>query len=444
MKKTTRQFSLYFLLFASITVANAQTKSTLDSLREELEILKLSELVQSMCQRSLLLPSYYSDLKALLARQAYNFWLENKGEKYVSHLNIYSALYYANKEIQTGIGDNESVNSPRAPIAYNQAVGHDENVTSIKFGKEPNVFYSAGSDGRVIRWDISDIKKVPEIIYSGDHLISSIDQSFDGRFLMIVSKEKGVIMMDLENKDENGKYLIASDPEPVQAAVFMPKELKYIEVDKKGKVTQRGFSLDTKEVGESVSAKVLSLTVKEDDNRIFAGTDQGMIDIWKDQSHSVLYSQYIRAINSLSISHDYKYLAIGDEFGEATLWDIENKEVVRKISGHSSAITKVEFSPNDKTLLTASRDGTTRIWDLEDTKKLPLVLDDHQGWVMTATFSPDGDKVLTGSADKFIRVFSTEPDALADRICELVNRNLTEEEWKEYIGENIPYQKTCK
>lgn len=435
-------FLTFTLLFMCSLPSVSQPKSELDSLKEQVEILKLSELVQSMCQRSILLPSYYPELKALLAKQAYNFWKENKGEKYVSHLTIYSALYYANKDLT--ISDQSRYDERlRKPIAYNQALGHDENVTSVRFGGDPNFFYSAGSDGRVIRWNIHDITKVPEIIYQGDHLIHSIDISYDGTFLMVVSKEKGIAMIDLKNWDENGQHPIAYDPRPVQAAIFVPNEQTYISVDKTGKVYERGFSMH-REVGESVSSKVISLAVRESDRRIFAGTEEGMIDIWEQQNHSVIYSQYVRAINSLSISHDQKYLAIGDEFGEAVIWDIENKIVIRKISGHSSAVTKVEFGPDDQTLLTASRDGTARIWDVNNNKRLPLLLDDHMGWVMAATYSPDGSKVVTGSADKYIRIFSTNHEALANRICEFVPRNLTEDEWREYIGAAIPYRATCQ
>ena len=70
-------------------------ENQLKSLETKVRTLELTELVQSMCQRSILTPVYLGDLKPLLARQAYNFWISNSGEKYVSHLNVYAALYYA-------------------------------------------------------------------------------------------------------------------------------------------------------------------------------------------------------------------------------------------------------------------------------------------------------------------------------------------------------------
>jgi WD40 repeat protein len=57
------------------------------------------------------------------------------------------------------------------------------------------------------------------------------------------------------------------------------------------------------------------------------------------------------------------------------------------------------FSPDESLVLTASNDGTARIWDIASGKEL-LVIPVHQGGVTSASFSPDGAQVLTsgGSA----------------------------------------------
>ena len=70
-------------------------------------------------------------------------------------------------------------------------------------------------------------------------------------------------------------------------------------------------------------------------------------------------------------------------------------------------------------------------------------MDDHEDWVMTGCFDPSGKQIITGSRDEFVRTWPVEPEVLADRICELVSRNLTEEEWVEFVGADIPYEKTC-
>lgn len=90
--------------FFTVSTGIAQSADSVDVLHERIADLELristlqsTELVQSMSQRSILTPSYFYELKALIARQAFNFWKERSNEAYVSHLNIYSSLYYANK-----------------------------------------------------------------------------------------------------------------------------------------------------------------------------------------------------------------------------------------------------------------------------------------------------------------------------------------------------------
>ena len=410
------------------------TAQPVDSLKDRLadqqaliESLRYTELVQSMSQRSLLMPSYQAELKALVARQAYDFWKDSE-ETYVSHLNMYLALYYANKYL------NEDV-------PFNQVIGHSESVVSIQFGTDPNIFYSAGSDGKVLRWNLDRLDEVPAVVYQGPHLIRSIDLSHDGKWILVVTRDKGVALVALEDLlSESGG--VAFDPEPVQSAVFFPNELKYLTVNEKGELKIKGYAVDIPSPGK-VQSRVNALAIKPDNQDIYAGLQQGDVVIIGEDGIDQIEGKDHYAINALDISADQKLLIIGRELGDALIWDIEKKKVIRTISGHQSAVTDVDFHPDQNTVLTASRDGTVKIWDIYDPKKLPQVLDDHLSWVLTAAFDPSGKNVISGSADNFIRVWPIEPSVLADRICELVSRGLTAEEWDEYVGPAIPYTKTC-
>lgn len=410
------------------------TAQPVDSLKDRLadqqaliESLRYTELVQSMSQRSLLMPSYQAELKALVARQAYDFW-KDSDETYVSHLNMYLALYYANKYL-----DEE--------VPFNQVIGHSESVVSIQFGTDPNIFYSAGSDGKVLRWNLDRLDEVPAVVYQGPHLIRSIDLSHDGKWILVVTRDKGVALVALEDLlSESGG--VAFDPEPVQSAVFFPNELKYLTVNEKGELKIKGYAVDIPSAGK-VQSRVNALAIKPDNQDIYAGLQQGDVVIIGEDGIDQIEGKDHYAINALDISPNQKLLIIGRELGDALIWDIEKKKIIRTISGHQSAVTDVDFHPDQNTVLTASRDGTVKIWDIYDPKKLPQVLDDHLSWVLTAAFDPSGKNVISGSADNFIRVWPIEPSVLADRICELVSRGLTAEEWDEYVGPAIPYTKTC-
>ncbi|KAL5285252.1 WDR37 family protein [Megaselia abdita] len=50
----------------------------------------------------------------------------------------------------------------------------------------------------------------------------------------------------------------------------------------------------------------------------------------------------------------------------ALLWDVETKEVLLPLTGHDHELTHVNSHPNQKLVITASRDTTFRLWDFRD------------------------------------------------------------------------------
>jgi WD40 repeat protein len=64
----------------------------------------------------------------------------------------------------------------------------------------------------------------------------------------------------------------------------------------------------------------------------------------------------------------------------------------------------IAFSPDGKTLLTAGRDGTARLWDA-DTGLPVQTIQVHRDSIFCASFSPDGRRVATAGTDKAIKTW---------------------------------------
>lgn len=78
-----------------------------------------------------------------------------------------------------------------------------------------------------------------------------------------------------------------------------------------------------------------------------------------------------------------------------------------QVFAHARAVTQAAFSPDGRWVLTASQDGTARVWDTASGKALGTQPLKHDAAVNCAIFSPDGKRVLTGSDDHTARVWDT-------------------------------------
>jgi WD40 repeat protein len=74
------------------------------------------------------------------------------------------------------------------------------------------------------------------------------------------------------------------------------------------------------------------------------------------------------------------------------------------LRGHQDVVWSAAFSPDGTRVVTASYDGTARVWRSDGSGR-PIVLRGHTGSVRCAAFSPDGSRVVTASADRTARIW---------------------------------------
>lgn len=92
--------------------------------------------------------------------------------------------------------------------------------------------------------------------------------------------------------------------------------------------------------------------------------------------------------------------------GEIRLWDLNAPDPgVVALRGHSGVIHHVDFSPNNKYLVSASNDGV-KLWSLAENREL-YSLKGHQGPVWCVAISPDSQTVASSGDDKTVRLWST-------------------------------------
>jgi len=87
----------------------------------------------------------------------------------------------------------------------------------------------------------------------------------------------------------------------------------------------------------------------------------------------------------------------------AALLTQESWPVVTGAMKHDGRVYSAQFSADGQRVVTASADGTARVWDAATGKAISQPMK-HDGEVASAQFSADGQRVVTASFDKTARV----------------------------------------
>lgn len=116
---------------------------------------------------------------------------------------------------------------------------------------------------------------------------------------------------------------------------------------------------------EGHSDSVLSVAYSPDGAYIISGSSDSTCRIWNSQTGEELHSlKHPYPVRSASYSPDGSFILCSSS-NTATLRDATSFDAVRSYSGHSDIISSAEFSPDGLTFLTASRDGTVKLWAVD-------------------------------------------------------------------------------
>jgi WD40 repeat protein len=129
--------------------------------------------------------------------------------------------------------------------------------------------------------------------------------------------------------------------------------------------------------------------------------------------------------HGIAISDDGSVVAEADSNRNALLWwPARQRQLV--LRGHAGIVQSVGFAPDQQALLTASSDGTARLWEVETGELIETVASHSQGLspspFTAGHFAPDGSRLLTAAIDGTVREWALpyetrSPQLVSDRVA---------------------------
>jgi WD40 repeat protein len=346
--------------------------------------------------------SYANDLasKSKLALQEGDrttaFRLAEFAYHYVDSTNIrltaamVDAIYYNDNNVEKPL-----------PWASNFE-GHSREINDVAVSNDGKLLATASVDYTARIWDIKTRQEIKSIMHTNP--VSKVKFSPDNKEI-ITAGHQTVSIWDIESGKLKTTFIqknyfindLAISPDGKKIAISIGGDSLNILIFHRGEQPK----IDTI---KGYRNAVYCLAFSPTGNELAAGYDNGLVIIWNltNGQRTDLNSHKYRVL-SMDYSRDGKMLVSGSFDKTAQIWDLEKRQIVKTLSGHTNFVQAVMFSPNGQFVATGSDDKTAKIWDV-NTGIETMELNGHTKQITALAYS-DSAHLVTVSFDQLAKIW---------------------------------------
>lgn len=415
------------------------------------------------------------------------------------HQHVVNSVAWSGDGTRVASGSSDSTIRLWDPVTAQPAgpplEGHRDSVNSVAFGHDGARLVSGGEDGTIRVWDVKAEASLGTPLPGKADGVSSVAISPDGSRIVSGERNGSVRFWDRDTGTPIGEPR-AGHTSSVNALSFNPDGTRLVSASNDGMLRMWNTQSATP-VGSPLEGHlgpVLCVAWSPDGRRIASGghawqnrqSVDHVVRLWDSDTGQLVATLegHTGAIKSLAFSPDGRVLS-GSADGTLRWWDVKtgrpdgapikadttpvssvavspdgsriasaSRWTVRTwdastgrptgapFEGHSSAVAVVAFSPDGRRIVSGSWDHTLRVWDAQTGQSIGVPLQGHRGDVRSIAFSRDGRLIVSGSDDGDVRLWPA-PNAWADLLGAKVTRNMSRDEWREWVSGEIDYIVQC-
>ncbi len=240
---------------------------------------------------------------------------------------------------------------------------HGYHVLDIQIASDSAHFASCGGDRNVFWWDVKT-SQVVQKYWGHTARVNCLALNADGSVLVSGSYDKTVRFYDNRSKSKEATQALTGFKDSVSAVDIHEAELLVGSVDGTAQLYDLRMGKRTIDlIGEPVT----NVCFSNDGNCLLVSTTDNTIKLM-DKSTGQMLNEYTGHTNSqfkieAAFSNDDGYVFSGSENNDVCIWTLTDAKIVHRLVGHRMAVTSLSVHPKEVSLLTASLDGTVRLWD---------------------------------------------------------------------------------
>lgn len=280
-------------------------------------------------------------------------------------------------------------------------IGHSDAINSLAYSPNGKYIATGSDDKSLILWSLEGKNTHKRVWKLHEGAVMSVAFNNDGSHIVSCGEDQKVILWDVSTGVAIKEYLL----EKPKTAIFSQDKNKIIIAD--GNIL---LSLNTDNSGSTGKP-------------------------WKERHKS--------PIECLAISKNGQHIITGSD-NLLYLWDVKNEQIIgTPWRGHKKNVVAVDFSHDDRYVISASMDCNIRLWDKETGTPIGEPWNQHKDALKIIAISKTGHYLISAGFDHLLSLWDTHPQSWAKKACSIVNRNFSLAEWRRFIGDALPYEKTC-
>lgn len=322
----------------------------------------------------------------------------------------------------------------------------------LDFAADGTLLASAGEDGAIRLWTANPAAAWSGPLVAHEGPARRVAFHPDGRRLASVGHDGRVLLWDLTARPPAGRVL-GQHEAITRAVAFSPDGAQLLSADDLGRV--RVWDAATGEpLGDPIQAhdrEIFDLAFSPDGRLFATGSWDGTVRFRDAVTLLPVGDPIVTGLDEIwdvAFSPDGRLLAAAGSGGDVPLIDVEHRAIVRRLlTNQTTRINALAFSPDGALLATGGANSTIAMWNMAVSgaggQAVGLPLDVHGADVYALAFSPDGRFLASADLAGGLFVSVMTYDDAVGAACAVATRNLTAEEWAQYVTQDIPVETTC-